>query len=1048
MVSTLERDSSADVLSTPLPDDISPELAAKIGYVGYTSRRRWSLRRLTEPYSVLPYVVIVGLAGMVLLEGTAFTVLGPDIQKTFRLSAAGIALVGSISMVLALVLDIPVGYLGDRVRRMRLASIGLLIFVVFSMMTGLAGVLGSLSLLYLLRVGASVGGGFISTQNSLAADYWPVNIRSKMYFAIQGATTTLSVIGPALVGVISLKFPWEVPFLILSLPGLVFAYLGFRLFEPIRGIHERRMLGADEETAQIEDDPPGFTETFRILLAQPTARRVYFSLPFLTAGTLGLLSFVNLVWAHVFHLSASSRGFIGSALAPGGILGLLFGVTVLGRIMARNPGAAMRLVAAVIGGSGVLLLGFAFAPSVPVAAFFLFLNGACLALVLPGVYGVISLAVPPRMRTLGFATGSLWLLPGFIVLPLAGVVADKFGYRVGMAAFVPILAIGAVILQSAGRTLNADADKVRVATLARAEARKSRLEGNAKLLLVRGLDAGYDGVQVLFGIDFEVGDGELVALLGTNGSGKSTLLKAVSGLLLPTGGAVLFDGDDITSADPRRIVQMGVSHMPGGRGIFPTLTVEENLRVAAWLYRKDPEYLKEANEAVLGYFPILKDRWDTPAGSLSGGEQQMLSLAQAFLSRPRLLMIDELSLGLAPTVVERLLEIVRAIHANGSTIILVEQSVNIALRLAEKAFFLEKGEVRFSGPTSELLQRDDVLRAVYLHGTAKGLAEESAEDAAKTAAQAKRRVAQLAQAPVVMDARGLTKRYGGVTAVQGVDLELHQGEVVGLMGPNGAGKTTLFDLLSGHSPSNGGTVRLLGEDVTALPAFARARKGLGRSFQDARLFPGLTVHETIGLALADRIGAPGAMHALLSLHDVKYGEAAIGKAVEEVIELLNLGPFRDKFTSELSTGSRRLVELAVMVAERPKVLMLDEPSAGIAQRETEALGPVLRQVQRHLDCSILIIEHDMPLMRSLADRLIAMDTGQVVVGGEPDTVLSDPRVVASYLGTATLEGLDEPNAPSAATNGQGKPAAKGSSGTRSTAKTTAARQTASAAVGK
>ena len=1024
MTSTLETGTLTDLASSSVSDDMSPELAARIGYVGFGKGGRFSLRRLTEPYSVLPYVVLVGLAGMVQLEGTALGVLSPDIQKTFSLSAAGIGLLTSVGLVLSLVLDIPVGYLGDRVRRMRMASFGLLIFVVFSMMTGLAGVLGSLPLLYLLRMGASVGGGFISTQNSLAADYWPPNIRAKMYFAIQGATTALSVIGPALVGLISLWFHWEVPFLILSLPGLGFAYLGFRLFEPIRGFHERRMLGADDETATIEDDPPGFSETFRILLAQPTSRRVYFSLPFLTAGTIGLLSFVNLVWSHVYHLSASQRGFIGSALAPGGILGLLFGVTILGRIMARNPGAAMRLVAAVICGSGVLLLGFAFAPNVPVAAFFLFVNGAALALVLPGVYGVISLAVPPRMRTLGFATGSLWLLPGFIVLPLAGVVADKFGYRVGMAAFVPILAVGAFILQSAGGTLNADVDKVRVATLARAEARKLRNSGEAKLLLVRGLDAGYDGVQVLFGIDFEVGDGELVALLGTNGSGKSTLLKAVSGLLLPTGGAVLFDGDDITSADPRRIVQMGVSHMPGGRGIFPTLTVEENLRVAAWLYRKDPEYLKEANESVLGYFPILKDRWDTPAGSLSGGEQQMLSLAQAFLSRPRLLMIDELSLGLAPTIVERLLEIVRAIHANGSTIILVEQSVNIALRLAEKAFFLEKGEVRFSGPTSELLQRDDVLRAVYLHGTAKGLSDESAEDAAKAAAQAKRRVQELAQAPVVMDARGLTKRYGGVTAVQGVDLELHQGEVVGLMGPNGAGKTTLFDLLSGHTPSNGGSVRLLGEDVTSLAAFERARKGLGRSFQDARLFPGLTVAETIGLALADRIGAPGALHAMLNLYDVKYGEAAISKAVEEVIELLNLGPFRDKFTSELSTGSRRLVELAVMVAERPKVLMLDEPSAGIAQRETEALGPVLRQVQRHLDCSILIIEHDMPLMRSLADRLIAMDTGQVVVGGEPDTVLSDPRVVASYLGTATLEGLEEPNAPAVVeTNGHAKPAA-------------------------
>ncbi|HET6795153.1 MAG TPA: MFS transporter, partial [Acidimicrobiales bacterium] len=684
---------------------------------------------------------------------------------------------------------------------------------------------------------------------------------------------------------------------------------------------------------------------------------------------------------------------------------LAVGYVVVTKLMARDPGRALRLVGLTTAVSGLFLLGFALAPNVWVAFSFQFINGMVSSTILPGIYAIISLAVPPRMRTLGFATGSIWFLPGVAILPIVGSIGDHYGIRVAMAAFVPVFVIGALIMGSAGSFLNGDIEKVRVASLARAEARLARAKGQAKLLLVRHLDAGYDGVQVLFDVDFEVADGELIALLGTNGSGKSTLLKAVSGILVPTAGAVLFDGNDITSADPRRIVQLGVSHMPGGRGIFPTLSVEENLKVAAWLYRKDRDYLNEATEHVLGYFPILRDRWETPAGSLSGGEQQMLSLAQAFLSRPRLLMIDELSLGLAPTVVERLLEIVREIHANGSTVILVEQSVNIALRLAERATFLEKGEVRFSGRTSELLEKDDVLRAVYLHGTAKGLGDGADAEGAdtRTPAQTKRRLAALAQAPVVLSCRGLTKRYGGVTAVDGVDLDLHQGEVVGLMGPNGAGKTTLFDLLSGHTPSNGGRTEMLGEDITALPAHMRARRGLGRSFQDARLFPGLTVRETIAVAVADRVNAPGALHAVFGLADVKDAELAMDEQVEEVIELLNLGPFRDKFTSELSTGSRRLVELALMVAERPQVLLLDEPSAGIAQREAEALGPVLRQVQRHLGCSILIIEHDMPLMRNLADRLVAMDTGRVVVDGDPETVLSDPRVVASYLGSATLD---------------------------------------------
>jgi len=366
-------------------------------------------------------------------------------------------------------------------------------------------------------------------------------------------------------------------------------------------------------------------------------------------------------------------------------------------------------------------------------------------------------------------------------------------------------------------------------------------------------------------------------------------------------------------------------------------------------------------------------------------------------------MIDELALGLAPVVVDRLLDIVRAIHANGTAVVLVEQSVSTALKLAERAVFLEKGEVRFSGATRDLLTRSDVLRAVYLHGTAAGLGDETS--AGKNGARQSGRAAAAAarkflDRPVVLQATGVSKRYGGITAVDRVDLELHEGEVLGLVGPNGAGKTTLFDLLSGHGSISGGRVHVFGRDATDWSAHHRALAGIGRSFQDARLFPGLTVRETISVALAERHRAPGAVHALLCLADVREMERHLVTEADEVIHLLGLGAFADKFTAELSTGSRRLVELAVMVAQRPKVLMLDEPSAGIAQREAEVLGPVLRQVQRHLDCSILIIEHDMPLMRSVADRLVAMESGQVVTSGSADDVLSHPRVVASYLGTS------------------------------------------------
>ena len=234
------------------------------------------------------------------------------------------------------------------------------------------------------------------------------------------------------------------------------------------------------------------------------------------------------------------------------------------------------------------------------------------------------------------------------------------------------------------------------------------------LLSCKGIDMAYGPVQILFDVDFEVTEGEIVALLGTNGAGKSTLLKGICGLVRPKRGTVRFADEDITSLPADVTTHRGISLMPGGKGVFPTLTVAENLRLAAWLIRNDPSRVEAARAEVERLFPILKARTSQMAGNLSGGEQQMLALGGALMTKPRLLMIDELSLGLAPTIVAQLLEVVREIHRRGTTIIIVEQSINVALNLAERAVFMEKGAVRFEGPTDVLLERDDVARAVFL----------------------------------------------------------------------------------------------------------------------------------------------------------------------------------------------------------------------------------------------------------------------------------------------------------------------------------------------
>ena len=252
----------------------------------------------------------------------------------------------------------------------------------------------------------------------------------------------------------------------------------------------------------------------------------------------------------------------------------------------------------------------------------------------------------------------------------------------------------------------------------------------------------------------------------------------------------------------------------------------------------------------------------------------------------------------------------------------------------------------------------------------------------------------------ILSARGLSQRFGGVVAVDQVDLDLFEGEILGLIGPNGAGKTTLFELLSGELPARQGVITMGDIDITSWPAFRRAAHGLGRSFQSARLWPGLTVHESVVVALSEKADTPGTAAAMLCLPTVRRSERRVRQAADDILEQLGLAEFSDQLTSDLSTGTRRLLELAVIVAMGPRIVLLDEPSAGLAQAETQALAPVLLETKRQLHCSMMLIEHDMGLLRRLADRAIALDVGAVVAVGDPEDVLNHPQVIESYLGVA------------------------------------------------
>jgi branched-chain amino acid transport system ATP-binding protein len=234
------------------------------------------------------------------------------------------------------------------------------------------------------------------------------------------------------------------------------------------------------------------------------------------------------------------------------------------------------------------------------------------------------------------------------------------------------------------------------------------------MLQVSDLRVNYGMIEAIKGISFKVDDGEIVTLIGANGAGKTTTMHAISGLLKPASGSIVMDGKDLTRTAPHRIVAMGLAHVPEGRRVFAQQTVEENLDLGAY-FRKDKDSIKEDLEYVYGLFPRLRERHTQLAGTLSGGEQQMLAMGRALMARPRILLMDEPSMGLSPLLVSEIFHIIEEINKKGTTILLVEQNAKRALAIADRAYVLETGRITLQG-TGEELSNDERVQKAYLGG--------------------------------------------------------------------------------------------------------------------------------------------------------------------------------------------------------------------------------------------------------------------------------------------------------------------------------------------
>jgi branched-chain amino acid transport system ATP-binding protein len=664
--------------------------------------------------AVFPLAILFALFLVDEFGTAAFGVLAPNIQDTFDLTDRAFGGIFILQASLVLVFGVPVGYYADRLPRRVFVWIGAIIAGIFSFLTGIASILW---LFVLVRLANGVG-LVVNTavHPSLLSDYYKPDSWPGVFSVHRNAQFLGLILGPALAGTITVLYSWQAAFMVLLVPILLLGFVSMRLKEPLRGGTQ------DAKAAEIaaQEKPAPFDRAIRTVMSIKTLHRQYIAWIFIGGGFIPLAFLPSLYLERHYHVDALGRGLIIGTGAAATLAAVTLSNSLTRKALARGMGEPLNQTGWVLCGVGIGIALIATAPWLWLTAFWLVVTNFIGGLFWVPFTVTQALVAPARVRTLALSLGNVFLVFGvwlLVLLPGLLTISDRNGPQWALIAVVPYWLIGGLVLRSGRHFVLDDATRSLEMLQTTARLREERLNRTTdKLLVVSNVDVAYDQTQVLFGVDFVVREGELVALLGTNGAGKSTLLKTISGLVHPIKGSLFFDGEDITFHDPEETAELGIIQMPGGKSVFPSLSVKENLDMATWLYFKDQQHLRESFDIVYDVFPVLKQRVNQQAGSLSGGEQQMLSLAQAFIAKPKLLMIDELSLGLAPVIVQQLLEIVKDIHSRGTTIILVEQSVNVALTVAEHAYFMEKGEIRFDGTTSELLGRTDILRSVFLEG--------------------------------------------------------------------------------------------------------------------------------------------------------------------------------------------------------------------------------------------------------------------------------------------------------------------------------------------
>ncbi|MHB8466297.1 MAG: MFS transporter [Acidimicrobiales bacterium] len=651
-------------------------------------------------------------------------VLSPDIERTFHIKDAEMAIVLFVSFAALFGFAVPVALAGDRGSRTKVAALALVSWAIAVPFLGLAP---SVLVFALLLVATGPGRAAVNSIHlSYLSDAYPIEGRARIIAIHRACMPLADTLGAAIIGGIAAfaggraGWRWAMLVGLLAIPVVAVVW---RLKEPVKGGNERAHILGAAGLAAGDDATGGARILFSAAMTRLLRiRTIYYQL--IGVATLGIAAvapgfFLSLLLDRKFHESVGSRGLILAFLGTPAFLSIPIAGLVGDRLYRRDPALPLRLAAVSLAAYGVLLAFAVNMPSLGLLIAFMWLANACTAPLATALFQTVAATAPASMRSLAFALFGLYTVAGaFVGLVILGSVSQAKGPAYALTLVAPVAAVGAVLLVFGSRHVAADITmSIEDVLEEHAESERRRSGGTTKALQVRNLDVAYGTQQVLFGVSFDVEQGEMCALLGTNGAGKSTVLRAIAGLEPPLRGVVRIMGATSTYLEAEQLSVLGVSLLAGGRMAFPSLTVDENLRAGTFGARREVAAHRTIERAY-ATFPILAERRNQRAGTLSGGEQQMLALGRCLVTRPQLLMIDELTLGLAPKVVEELMAIVRQINAEGTTVILVEQSVNIAASLTDHAIFLERGEVRFDGRTDDLLERDDLLRPVFLTGMA------------------------------------------------------------------------------------------------------------------------------------------------------------------------------------------------------------------------------------------------------------------------------------------------------------------------------------------